>query len=151
MIAGLERGVTVVAAGQYHLCAIVDGAVKCLSLDSSGTPTALSIGALDGPAIAVGVGAFNACALLAGRVQCWGLGDTRFRGQPPRVVEGLPPDVTGLSVGWMHACALSRGSVWCWGDNQFGQLGYESSENCEDSAGDMHACSRRPARVVGLP
>src|SRR5664279_5108566 len=46
-----------------------------------------------------------------------------------------------------HTCAVNGQGIWCRGDNQFGQLGYESSENREDAAGDTHAWSRHLARV----
>lgn len=133
-------GVTAIACGNQHACAVTGGVVMCWGEGSEG-----EIGdggrrdrVIPAPAfeitdaVAVGVGDRYTCALHAGgTVSCWGrayrgrLGDgnlTGNRSTPFRVI-----GVTGaieLAVGGMHACArVTSGGVRCWGMNRFGQLG----------------------------
>ena len=43
-----------------------------------------------------------------------------------------------ISSGGYHTCAiLDNAELKCWGKNNYGQLGYDSTDNKGDSAGDM--------------
>lgn len=93
-------------------------------------------------------GAFHAvCVTESGEVACWGLNDRNQLGvtgiessSVPIVLEALATTkVSAVAAGDNHTLALlADGSVVAWGDNDFGQLGRESS-------------SRSPKKVVGLP
>jgi alpha-tubulin suppressor-like RCC1 family protein len=54
--------------------------------------------------------------------------ETTFVGRPV-IVTGLE-GVTALAAGDYHTCAVLRdGTVKCWGDNEYGQLGNDSTSN----------------------
>lgn len=132
-------GVTAIAAGSYHTCALLSGGtVDCwglLGLDpnagaanNSLVPTAVSN--LSG-VVAITAGQGFTCALLsAGSVECWGHNDAGQLGDGTTVDSSTPvlvSNITGATViaaGTEHACALvSGGAVACWGYNGAGQLG----------------------------
>ena len=148
---GLAAGSDVIAltAGGYHTCALKsDGAVLCWGSnsgqlgDNSTTqrlvPTAVNgLGAGSG-VIALAAGGYHTCALKSdGAVLCWGdngigqLGDnSNTQRLVPTAVSGLGAGsgVTALVTGWQHTCALkSDGAVLCWGNNNYGQLGDNST------------------------
>jgi alpha-tubulin suppressor-like RCC1 family protein len=137
----VASGVTDVAAGADHSCAIVAGAARCWGENGSGQlgdgsnedrhipvpVVALTSGVLD-----IEAGHEHTCALLSGGgVECWGrnvegqLGDeTNTESDEPVEVSGLGSGVSAIAAGASHACALtSEGDVKCWGDNAHGQLG----------------------------
>ena len=140
---GLSSGVTALASGAFHSCAVTStGTVKCWgdnyfgglgdgTTDSSSVPVPVT-----GLTGAAGIATSNAqsCAvLISGGAKCWGynsqgqLGDgTTTNRLIPTAVSGLSSGVTAIatSVGGNHSCAvLSSGTVQCWGNNYSGQLG----------------------------
>jgi len=132
-------GVTAIAAGENHTCAVVGGAVRCWGENTLGqlgdgtTQSRAAPQAVAGitSAVAVAAGVNHSCALIAGgTVQCWGnnasgqLGDGTFNEHyTPVPVVGLA-GVVQISAGDYHTCAvLDSGGVRCWGDNQYFQLG----------------------------
>ena len=141
-VSGLESGVTAVAAGQNHTCALTTaGGVVCWGDNYYGqlgdgtttqrlTPTPVS--GLTSGVTAVAAGGTHTCALTSGGgVVCWGqnwngqLGDgTTTNRATPASVSDLASGVTAITTGYYHACALTAsGDVRCWGDNYYGQLG----------------------------
>ena len=127
---------TVIGAGGYHACAIVDGGVSCWGDNSFGdlgnnstlpSDVPVAVQGLGGSAQALAVGADHACALVNGGVQCWGdngngeLGNnsTTASSVPVAVVglEGPDSGVQALAAGQLHTCALVNGGVLCWGGN----------------------------------
>jgi alpha-tubulin suppressor-like RCC1 family protein len=145
-VSGLQRGVTAVAAGENHTCAVTDsGAVKCWGANnrgqlgngtttSSATPNSTPVEAvvLADHAASVAVGSLDTCVLTtANGVKCWGgnrhgqLGDgTTTDSLVPVDVAGLTSGVVAIGLGSSHACALTQeGAVKCWGANDRGQLG----------------------------
>ena len=171
-VSGLAGGVTAIATGYYHTCALMDafhgGGVKCWGYNSAGqlgdgsftdsaTPVLVDGSENDGvTALAAGYG--HTCALTTGGVvKCWG---PRNYASTPGDVNGLPSGVLALAAGGYHTCALmdalQGGGVKCWGYNTDGQLGdgtfidsatpvdVVGSENDEVTAlaaGGSHTCA----------
>lgn len=146
-VAGLDRDVALVSAGEAHSCAILAaGKLVCwgsgrfgrLGNGASQTYTGSSVpvdvvGMKTGIA-SVAAGGDRTCALsTAGAVTCWGRwkpGRPLSDSQPselaatPMEVPGVTKGVTSIAVGQAHACALfGSGAVKCWGWNERGQLG----------------------------
>jgi alpha-tubulin suppressor-like RCC1 family protein len=135
-VVGLSKGVSEVAAGGYHTCALTDsGAVKCWGDDGWGAlgddwavmdhRVPVDVVGLSSGVVALSAGGLHSCALTdSGAVKCWGrnrdgelgclsAGDSS---PVPVDVEGLP-GVVAISAGWTHTCALeASGAVACWGE-----------------------------------
>ena len=91
------------------------------------------------PAVAISAGGYNVCALLDnGSVACWGSanmygemgnGDQEQHVSPELTnITGDELYATSISVAYTSACAiLDNGSVSCWGNNQWGQVGDNST------------------------
>lgn len=161
---GPSSGVSAIAAGETHTCAIVNGGVKCWGDNEEqqigGT---LAAGTLNGSwvpvdivgldptsgVVAIAAGEFHTCVLMSsGGVKCWGgggwgqLGDSRAANSPTPVdVVGLGPgsNVTAIATGSDQSCAIVGGTLMCWGRNDFGDVGDSSLVQ-----------SNVPVAVVGL-
>ena len=157
-VSGLDSGVTAIAAGQSHSCAVlVSGAVKCWGLTrfgavGNGSPTGpdicsgnlcaatpVPVVGLDHGVRSVTAGNDDTCVLTtAGGVLCWGFGGVGALGNgsdtttyaPADPVVGLDHGVVAVDAGTGNTCALlATGAVKCWGSNLFGQLGDGSGAN----------------------
>ena len=140
---GLSSGVTAVAAGYIHSCALVNGGVQCWGYNTYGqlgnnstTPSLVPVPVtgLSSGVTAVAAGDAHSCAVFNGGVQCWGLNNTGQLGNGSTTQSNVPVQPTGLSsgvtavaAGANHSCAVVNGGVQCWGLNGFGQLGNNSS------------------------
>ena len=141
-VAGLASGVTVLASGNRHTCALTaGGGVKCWGSNGAGQlgdgtttnrSTPVNVVGLASGVTVLGTGGYHTCALTSGsKVKCWGenafgqLGDgTTARRSTPVEVNGLATSVSALAGGELHTCALTTGrGVKCWGLNSVGQLG----------------------------
>ena len=138
-VAGLTSGVSGLAAGYRHTCAVLaNGGVKCWGLAllgdgySSYSPTPVAVVGLTGGVVTLVAGWGYSCALTKqGGVKCWGsnnwgqLGDgTTVNRNTPVDVGGLTSGVVAIAAGLGHTCALTQqGEVKCWGLNDVGQLG----------------------------
>ncbi len=157
-VTGLTSGITAIAVGDTHTCAItVGGGVKCWGRNSEGqlgdgTTNASSVPrdviGLSSNVIAITLGSQHSCALLGnGGIQCWGanyageLGDGSMTGHmAPADVIGLNGRAIDIRAGTQHTCALIiDGGVQCWGYNSEGELG-----------NNMRAASPVPSNVTGL-
>jgi alpha-tubulin suppressor-like RCC1 family protein len=101
-VAGLTSGVTAIAAGFNHACALTSaGGVKCWGGNEQGQ-----------------LGNGSTRTDPTGRVGPGGVGGT------PVDVSGLTSGVTAISAGADFTCAVtSSGGVKCWGYNSDGQVG----------------------------
>mgnify|MGYP001035708857 CR=1 FL=1 len=140
-VVGLARGVTAIAAGKWHTCALTaGGGVKCWGDNGEGQlgdgtwmsrQTPVNVVRLSG-VTAIAAGRWHTCALTAsGGVKCWGRNSEGQLGDGTRTSRTIPVDVSGLTsrviaiaAGETHTCALTASSgVKCWGANGSGQLG----------------------------
>ncbi len=142
-------GVTGVATGARHACALGQGAVHCWGQNDHGQlgtggkadewlPARVVLPA-DVYPVAVAAGGNDSCIIAAdGDVYCWGangsgqlgVGTPSGRDQvmPVRVAE-LGEQAVAVAIMDASICALLRGgSVVCWGDNVLGQLGRGSRD-----------------------
>ncbi|MFZ3321983.1 MAG: hypothetical protein WA190_06390 [Usitatibacter sp.] len=147
-VTGLTSGVTAIATGGYHACALtVSSGALCwgfnfygqLGIGSTGNYwTPVPVTGLPSGLKAITAGSYHTCALSnAGAVLCWGqnvygqLGNgTTTASSVPVPVSGLSAGVVAIAAGHFHTCALtSSGNVVCWGLNGNGQLGNGTTTN----------------------
>lgn len=144
-VAGLT-GVTAIAAGAVHACALkADGTVWCWGgSDQYELGNGINAGSFVPVQVLAGVGTpltgvvaidsteRHTCAVrAAGSVACWGAtGSGRLGwsgGATPFGMAGTVPNldgVTQVATGSAHTCVRrADGSVRCWGGNNLGQLG----------------------------
>ncbi len=143
LIPTLSSGVTEIAAGGAHACAIQYGVVKCWGQNGHGqigngaTITALSPAAVQNVHIGdaprnLTSGYFHSCVVKGntGALFCWGSGLQGELGNGgtantnvPVAVSDMQSDVSIVSGGYAHTCAVKSGQAYCWGKNNVGQLG----------------------------
>jgi alpha-tubulin suppressor-like RCC1 family protein len=148
-VIGLTNGVSGIAAGGYHTCALTSGGkVKCWGDNHFGElgdgttidrPAPVDVIGLKSGVIAITAGEGQTCALTSsGGVKCWGddqagaVGDGTYtytgRLTPVDVI-GLTSGVSVVSASEGRTCALtSDGGAKCWGDGSFGELGNGSTD-----------------------
>lgn len=159
-------GVTQIALGVKHTCALMEGgAVRCWGNNISGElgyghnfrigdqpgempPEDVDVG---GPADLLVAGYNHNCTrLLGGEIRCWGdnhggalgVGSDENIGDEPGE---MPPDETDvggipeqLTAGATHTCALMNGgAVRCWGGNFGSSLGHDYPNDIGDQPNEM--------------
>lgn len=153
-------GVTQLAAGQLHTCALTaDGKVRCWGYNTRGetgngapclavpNPITVQDAGSDLIAVELVTGSEHTCARQAsGRVLCWGynshgpVGDGTVNSSSVPV-ETMASGATALLAGDYHSCAIkSDGKLYCWGYNADGQLGDGTTTD-----------KLSPTQVTGLP
>ncbi len=134
-VSGLASGVTAIAIGNSHGCALLSTTgVKCWGNTYTGDGTTtqrltpVDVLGLTGGVTAIASGSSGSCAIVSGgALKCWGsrVGDgaTTLRSSPADVT-GLSSGVVAVTVGGNVRCALlTGGSVQCWGFNTYGAVG----------------------------
>ncbi|HVZ35069.1 MAG TPA: hypothetical protein VG963_21735 [Polyangiaceae bacterium] len=105
-VPGLD-GVSAIAAGARHSCALTSDGVTCWG-DGA-------LGQLDVPALTapeqLAVGGSHNCVIDQGAVVCWG-------GDIPALLDDIPTvsSPTSIAAGSSHSCVLGEEGVRCWGD-----------------------------------
>jgi alpha-tubulin suppressor-like RCC1 family protein len=131
LVNGLHAGVTGIAAGREHACAIVSKGVRCWGRNDEGQlgigpsadhSTPVEVPGLP-PIAAITAGIAHTCVLSEeGMVLCWGSVDSDNSPGGPETV--VPSGVVEVRAGGHHSCALlDDGVLRCWGANDRGQLG----------------------------
>ncbi|MBK9443458.1 MAG: fibronectin type III domain-containing protein [Comamonadaceae bacterium] len=164
-VAGLTTGVTAIAAGFEHTCALKGGQVSCWGSNQYGQigtgntlPAPMPQVVITENATAITAGGAHTCAIvgLGGRdptkvVKCWGLnywgqiGDnsTTDRLSP---VEVFSSDTIAIAAGGSHTCLIAKVNppfdsvTKCWGYNNKGQIG----------DGTINVHPKVPTNVQGL-
>jgi alpha-tubulin suppressor-like RCC1 family protein len=155
-------GVTALAAGYQHTCALLStGAVSCWGDNSEGQLGGAQAGSSDAPVAvlspdggsnlagvsAIGAGpGYSTCAVLSGGVvECWGSNAQGQLGAATGATCGsVPCSTTPVVVAGLVASAVasggedsyagaSAGAVDSWGDNGFGELGSGSMSSGSSS------------------
>jgi hypothetical protein len=102
-VQGLTSGVTAIAAGEYHVCAVVDGGVQCWGnnedrqLGNNSTMTNSSVPVqvqgLTSGVTAIVAGDLHTCVLVNGEMQCWGWNGAGQLGNNSTTGSSVPVDV----------------------------------------------------------
>ncbi len=147
-VQGLGSGVTALAAGTDHSCALLgqDGgtSVLCWGRNDHGQlgdgttsdrPVPIVVPVNQSVTI-LAAGGYHTCAGGSGGVWCWGHGDSGQLGNGATSDSPIPVAVSGLTVasaltaGGAHTCAIdASGGAWCWGAGSSGQLGVGSTSS----------------------
>lgn len=143
-VSGFEAGVTQIAV-ERNVCAVQNGAAKCLGANSYGqlgngntttSSTPVQVSGLENGVSQVTLGDQHGCAIHNGAAKCWGYGEQGNLGNgsnsnrtTPVNVQGLESGVSHIASGASHTCAVHNGAVKCWGWNASYQLGDGSTSN----------------------
>jgi alpha-tubulin suppressor-like RCC1 family protein len=161
LVSNLGSGISAMTSAADRACALIDTTAYCWGHDHGGDLGTPGSGGWQVEQVVVASNisqhslALNtSCALSNGAVSCWGrgsegeLGNGQFSNSATAVdVIGLQQDVTTLHVaggispnGEIDAtCAIQADELFCWGNNEFGQLGDQTTNN-----------SATPLKVTGL-
>lgn len=137
-VTGLGSGVTAIAAGRTHTCAIAGGAAKCwgsnlygeqgIGTAGNGVRTPGVVTGFASGVAAISAGDSTTCLVTTGgAAHCFGKNDSGQLGNAkggtgeeehsPVAVSTLTTQTTSIAAGWGFACALVGGGVKCWGSN----------------------------------
>jgi alpha-tubulin suppressor-like RCC1 family protein len=136
-VVGLDSGISMIAAGGRHTCALTrGGSVTCWGdgqhddAEVHHTNVPVDVPRLWNDVRLIAAGNFSTCAVRnQGNVSCWGpnYAPPTDESLPERFVSvdvsRLAAGVSAITVGETHSCVLTGGGGACWGGNSYGQLG----------------------------
>lgn len=130
-VLGLPEGVITAGAGAYtSVCVVINKSVYCW-------------GAMVAGELGMNVDA-SSCSTASG-------GTAKCIYAPTKVVIPGDPKIVDIKAGFAHYCALTEsGDAYCWGYNGYGQLGYNSSDNCSSFDSSYPSCSFSASKVIGI-
>ncbi len=150
----IPAGVTAVAIGGQHTCAVVNGGLQCwgfLLFKDDGFKTLrqpISIIPAGRGVTAVAAG-LHTCVVVKESLQCWGRNFHNQVGVPEgsRLAPKVPTTiissgVTAIALNNENTCAVAKGTLLCWGWNHLGQLGIPVSTGSKTPV---------PLSVPGVP
>jgi Repeat of unknown function (DUF5648)/Regulator of chromosome condensation (RCC1) repeat len=124
-------GVSALAVGEVHACAVINGGVRCWGLNWTGQlgnntvlgSAAPVVAIPDGSgASAVAVGYSHSCAIVAGGVQCWGSNSNNQLGDGTKILRLQPVQViatgsraSAIATNGQETCAVVDAGLQCWG------------------------------------
>jgi alpha-tubulin suppressor-like RCC1 family protein len=133
-VIGLSNGVTTLAAGASHTCALLNsGVVKCWGLNTNGQlgdgtkinrRIPVQVQKLTKEVKQLATGTNYSCALtLGGKIYCWGDGSNNIFGDKVPTSTGVPveivmtgEEIVAISAGQYHLCVITGSKeVKCWG------------------------------------
>jgi alpha-tubulin suppressor-like RCC1 family protein len=150
-VVGLSVGVTGIATGKFHSCAVVNGGAKCWGANlrgqlgvqqgvgsSTAQPMPVDVTTLSAGVATIAAGAEHSCAVVNGAVQCWGTSGAYgcVLGSAGSGVSSTPRAIAELSAGVSAIFAaenlsfaqLATGAFMAWGQSQYGELGLGHGE-----------------------
>jgi alpha-tubulin suppressor-like RCC1 family protein len=137
----IGTGVSQVAAGDNHTCALLSGVVSCWGAGGSGQVgndysdhPAPQVVATNGVFTSIAAGGNTTCGVSSSEALCWGEAPAgTFLGaqKTPNVVNTVYPIVQSVAVGKQFLCVLMGSSLvdFCIGNNASGQLGVDPTVN----------------------
>lgn len=150
----IPAGVTAVAIGGQHTCAVVNGGLQCWGFllfkdnDFKTLRQPISIIPAGKGVTAVAAG-LHTCAVVKESLQCWGRNFHNQVGVPEgsRLAPKVPTTiissgVTAIALNSENTCAVAKGTLLCWGWNHLGQLGIPVSTGSKTPV---------PLSVPGVP
>ena len=144
---------TATTTGLNSSCALSQGRPYCWgnngqgqlgnnSTTNSNKPVAVNMsGVLSGKTVTqVSTGYSHSCAIADGAAYCWGLNSQGQLGNNSTANSSVPvavntsgllsgKTITSIVAGGYFTCAVADGLVYCWGQNNYGQLGNNSTTN----------------------
>ncbi len=159
-VMGLSSGVTAIAVGRYHSCAVISGGLKCWGGNiygelgigtnlSSALPT--DVTGLASGVTSVSAGDSVTCAITTAGLKCWGrnadgqlgnmMSGIQVESTTAQSVVGMATGVSSVSVGSLYTCAVQAGAAKCWGTNYSGEVGASEGPGFKSSV---------PVQVTGL-
>jgi alpha-tubulin suppressor-like RCC1 family protein len=149
-VVGLSAGVTAIATGKFHTCAVVNGSAKCWGANLRGQigaqqgvgsstpqPMPVDVATLSAGVTTIAAGSEHSCAVVNGGVSCWGgsgaygcvLGMASGVSATPRGIADLSMGVAAIFANEELSFAqLVSGAILGWGQNQHGELGLGHGE-----------------------
>lgn len=170
-VLGLSYGVTTIATGRNHACALQAGVVKCWGTNiymQLGLPASTTESFVPSPAKGIGSGVTSlatgngfTCVVQGGVGKCWGhhLYQGAGASAPSSVAAPVKGSLAGVQLASVHGrqgtvCALTKTKeLHCWGQNMYGQVGDGTTTDCalpklimkgvdEVAVGELHTCAR---------
>jgi alpha-tubulin suppressor-like RCC1 family protein len=144
------EGISKIALGNYHTCALRAGSVWCWGNNTYGqlgnnstTDSSDPVQVQESPGVPltnvqdIAAGAFHTCALKNGSARCWGYNSSGQIGIDSSTLFSMTTISVALysgaadsiTAGANHTCVVGGGLAQCWGNNSYGQLGDNSVTN----------------------